>query len=356
MDATEQDKSEQATPFKLMRARRKGSVARGMDLGFLTVIGAFLVYMWVAGAGLGADLARASRDAIVTAPNVAGGAGELTALTAHLFGTISRPLAFLAFAIFATVLLFEMVQTGIVFSAQPLKPDFSRLNPAKGLKRVFSKRMLVETGKNILKFSVYVVIAWLVGRRALADLTATVGDAAGLAQSMFGAALRLVAWFGLAAIAFAVFDQVIVRKEFGKNMRMSRRELKREVRDREGEPRMKQRRKQLHAEFVAASQSLRSVRDADIVITNPVHYAVALRYDAATMAAPVVVSRGANKLAGRLKALAFRHGVTIVEDRALARTLYRLCAIDGAVPEQTYREVAAVYLRLRPRAATAGTA
>ena len=85
-----------------------------------------------------------------------GGPNELFALTGHVFGAVLRPLAFLAVAIFAIVLLFELLQTGIVFSAQPLKPDFSRLNPAKGLKRVFSKRMLIETAKNVLKFAVYV--------------------------------------------------------------------------------------------------------------------------------------------------------------------------------------------------------
>jgi flagellar biosynthetic protein FlhB len=178
-------------------------------------------------------------------------------------------------------------------------------------------------------------------------MLASVGDASGLSQALFGVGLRLVACFALAAFVFAAFDQVIVRKEFGRNMRMSRRELRREVRDREGEPRLKQKRKQLHAEFASASKSLRGVRDADVIVTNPVHYAVALRYDRATMPAPVVVSRGANGLALRLRKLAFRHNVVIVEDRVLARALYRSCALDGPVPEALYRDVAAVYMRLR---------
>jgi flagellar biosynthetic protein FlhB len=353
MENTEQDKSEQATPFKLQRARRKGSVARGMDLGFLVTLAAFLLYIWIAGDALGENLARASRDAIVTAPYVVGGSTELFALTGHVFGALIRPLTFLTLTIFAAVLLFELLQTGIVFSAQPLKVDFSRLNPAKGLKRIFSKRILIETAKNVLKFGVYVGITWLVLRRELDHLSASVGDAAGLAEALFGATLRLIAWFALAALFFAGIDQLIVRKEFGKNMRMSRRELRREVRDREGEPRLKQKRKQLHAEFVAASQSLRNVRDADVVVTNPSHYAVALRYDADAMAAPVVVSRGANALAERIKRLAFRYGVATVENKALARALFRFCGLDTPVPESVYREVAALYLALRPPPAEA---
>lgn len=356
MENTEQDRSEQATPFKLQRARRKGQVARGMDLGFVGVLAAFLLYMWIAGAGLGGEIARASRDAIVTAPSVVGGANELFALTGYVMGLVMRPLIFLAVTLFATVLLLELLQTGIVFSAQPLKLDFSRLNPAKGLKRIFSKRMLVETAKNVLKFAVYVVITWLVLRRALDDSSIHVGDAGSLAETMFAAGLRLLGWFTLAALFFAAFDQLIVRKEFGKNMRMSRRELRREVKDREGEPRLKQKRKQLHAEFVASSQSLRSVKGADVVITNPTHYAVALRYDAATMLAPIIVSRGANMLARRIKALAFRYGVVTIEDKALARALYRSCALDAPVPEAQYRAVAALYMALRPQPASQGAA
>jgi flagellar biosynthetic protein FlhB len=355
MEAAEQDRSEQATPFKLARARRKGSVARGADLGFLIAVGAFLLYMWIAGAGLGDRLAEASRAAIVTAPSLSEGSNALFALTGYVFSSVSRPLAFLCFSIFAAVLLFELVQTGIVFSAEPLKADFSRLNPAKGLKRLFSKRLLIETAKNILKFAVYVGIAWLVGRRAVGDALGSVGDAGGLSSAMYGAGLRLVACFALAALVFAALDQVIVRKEFGKNMRMSRRELRREVRDREGEPRLKQRRKQLHAEFASASKSLRGVKGADLIVANPVHYAVALRYDRATMAAPVVVSRGANGLAQRLRKLAFLHNVVIVENRALARALYRSCALDTPVPEALYREVAALYMGLR-KPAPAGEA
>lgn len=349
MDNSEQDKSEQATPFKLKRAREKGQVARGMDLGFLIGIAVLLLYMWIAGPGLGGDLAKASRDAIVTAPSVVGGQSELFALTGHVFGAVMKPLLILGVGVFAVVLLFEMMQTGIVFSAQPLKPDFSRLNPAKGLKRIFSVRMLVETLKNVLKLAVYATIAWLATRQALRDYFAGVGDAAGLAQAMFGAALKMLAWFVLAAIVFAAIDQMIVRREFGKNMRMSRRELRREHRDREGEPRQKQMRKQLHAEFVKASQSLRGVKGADVVVTNPTHYAVALRYDSAAMAAPTVVSRGAGDLARRIKALAFRHGVIVVENKALARSLYRRAALDAQVPETFYGQVASIYNRIRPR-------
>lgn len=347
MDGGELDKSEQATPFKLKKAREKGQVARGMDLGFLVGLAVLLLYLWIDGAALGGDIARASRDAIVSAPSVESGPGGLFALTGHVFGAVLKPMLTFLLALFATALLFEVLQTGVVFSAQPLKPDFGRLNPAKGLKRVFSKRMLVETLKNVLKLAVYTVVVWLCARQALDAYFARVGDGAGLAQAMFAAGMKLLAWFVLAALCFAAFDQLLVRREFGKNMRMSRRELRREHRDREGEPRQKQKRKQLHAEFVKASQSLRGVKGADVIVTNPTHVAVALRYDAAAMAAPQVVSRGAGDLAQRIRQLAFRFNVIVVEDKKLARALYRRAALDAPVPEALYQEVAALYNRLR---------
>ena len=158
--------------------------------------------------------------------------------------------------------------------------------------------------------------------------------------------MRLLIFCLLAGVVFAAIDQFLVRRDFTRKMRMSRRELRRESRDREGEPRMKQRRKQLHAEFVKLSQSMRNVRGADVLITNPTHYAVALRYDGRSMYAPTIVSQGANQFAQRLKQLAFVYGVVIVPAPELARALYR-CELNREIPETHYRRVADIYLRMR---------
>lgn len=349
MSDSEQNKSEKPTPFKLEQARKKGSVARGMDLGFLTGLSAFLAYIWISGDALADRVSLTGREVLVMAPTILDTPGELFALSGHLLASVARPLAFMCATVFAVVLLFELLQTGVVFTLQPLKPDFSKLNPVNGFKRVFSVRMLVETAKNILKMAVYTGISWMVIRRALEIDLASVTDASSLATALSSASFRLLAAVIAAAAAFAVLDQFISRKEFLKKMRMSGREVRRELRDREGEPRMKQRRKQLHAEFVKASQSLRNIRGADVVITNPTHIAVALRYEAGRMSAPKVVARGSDAFALRLRRLAFLYGVTIVEDRRLARALFQQCVLEGAVPESCYRQVADVYLALPNR-------
>lgn len=349
MEESEQDKSERPTSFKLTRARQKGAVARGMDLGFLTALAAFLGYVWIAGPLLGGAVGQAARGAFVGGLALADGDNALLSAVALLLSPVVRPLVLLLASVFLVVLLFEIVQTGVVFSAQPLKPDFSRLNPANGLKRLFSPRLLLETLKNVLKLAVYTTLAFLIIRAALRSDIGSVHDASGLVAVQTRTAMRLIAVFVLGAIGFAVLDQLIVRRQFLKKMLMSRREVRRESRDREGDPRFKQKRKQLHREFAKASQSLRGLRNADVLITNPQHVAVALRYEPATMQAPMLVSAGINHLAQRLKRLAFLYGIPIIESRALARELFGRSALNGPIPEDCFQPVADIYNAIRRR-------
>jgi flagellar biosynthetic protein FlhB len=207
--------------------------------------------------------------------------------------------------------------------------------------------MMIETAKNLLKLLVYTALAYVVLRHAQTiDLTSII-DARGLGAAMLGTGQRLLAFFIAGAALFAVLDQLIVRRDFARRMRMSPREVRREARDREGDPRIKQRRQRLHREFAKLSQSLRNVRGADVLIVNPTHYAVALRYDPKAMVAPKAVSLGAHQFALRLKKLAFIYGLVIVEDPPLARALYQACELNQLVPEQYYRAVADIYLSIR---------
>jgi flagellar biosynthetic protein FlhB len=354
MEENDQDKSELPTAFKLQRAREKGTVARGMDLGFFISLSVFLLYAWVNGATFASAIAQAARDTLVGGPRLADGPLAVLAVIPPLFAAVARPIVFMASAIFLTVLLFEVIQTGVVFSAQPLKPDFSRLNPAKGLKRLFSLRLLIETAKNIFKLVIYTTVGWLVIRGVFASDLGLLTDARGLSALIARAAFRLMAAFALVALFFTAIDQIIVRRDFLKRMRMSRRELRREHRDREGEPRLKQKRKQLHGEFVKLSQSLRGLRGADMLVTNPQHIALGLRYDPKTMAAPKIVSIGTNRLAQRLKRLAFIYGIPVFEDRPLARELLRRGALDCQIPEHCFQPVANIYNAMRRKGGSTG--
>lgn len=349
MEDNEQDKSELPTPFKLKKGREKGVVARGVDLGFATGLAAFLGYVWMSGPRLGGVIKTVGHDGFIASSSLAEGGGAVVSTTAILLSPALKPLAFMAGAIFLLVLLLELIQTGFVFSTHALKPDFNRLNPANNLKRLFSLRILIETAKNVLKLAAYSTVAYLVIRHVLASDIGSAVDGRSLFKLMFRVALRLVGVFVLLAAFFAVLDQIIVRRDFLKKMRMSKRELRRELRDREGEPRLKQKRKQLHAEFVKAGKSMRNIKKADVLVTNPTHYAVALQYEPGAMFAPVVVSAGANRLAQRLKQQAFVYGIPIYEDRELARELYFRCALESPVPEHCYKPVAKIYNAMRQR-------
>jgi flagellar biosynthetic protein FlhB len=349
-ESSEQNRSEQATPYKLTRARERGVVARGLDLGFLAALAAFAGYAWLAGGQLTDQVGLSARRSLVAAPNVLASPNELLAVTGQVLSSAVRPIGLLAGTVFLVVLAFELVQTGFVFSTEPLRPDFGRLNPTRGFKRVFSVRMLIETAKNLVKLGVYAAIAWMVISDARTGLAA-ITDGANLIPFLKREGLKLLGAFVLAAAAFAIIDQIIARWDFMGRMRMSRREVRRELRDREGDPRMKQRRRRLHGEFLKLSQSLRGIRGADVLITNPTHFAVALRYDHKTMVAPIVVSVGSHRFAQRLKRMAFVYGLSIVERPALAQALYARARLHHPVPEELYRAVADVYLDLRRKKA-----
>ena len=343
----EQNRSEEPTPFKLKRARERGMVARSTELGFLAGLITLIAFILVAGDAAMARLAAMMRRALAAGIDQAAEPQQLPALIASVYWSAAAPVLLIAATAVGIVLLFDLLQLrGFILSAHPLKPDFGRLNPAKGLKRLFSWRMLIETLKSIAKAAAYGIATYLAIRHAVANYAELAGDGDRLAEAMRLAALRLLYWFLLITIAFAALDQLLVRREYLKQMRMSRREITRESKDREGDPRIKQKRKQLHAEFVKASRSAGALPGADLLVVNPEHFAVALFYDRETMAAPQIMAKGRNRFALQMKDEAFRRNMPIIRAPELARALYRQATIGDEVPPQFYAAVADLYIDL----------
>jgi flagellar biosynthesis protein FlhB len=346
MDESELDKSEQASAFKLKKAREKGSVARSLDLGFFAVLAGAIGAFWIGGDALAFAIARASAKVFASSGNLDHASFELLTVMGQLFSPVVAPLFRFAVSLFVVALVLDFLQVGPVFSATSLKPDFSRINPAKGIKRLFSLKMLLEGAKSVLKLAVYATIAWLVIRKAIGAEGQSITNGAHLLAAMASTTIRLLMYCGLAALAFAALDQTLVRRDFAKRMRMSRRELRREHRDQEGEPRLKQKRKQIHAEFRKLAKSLREIRGSDFVIVNPDHYAVALRYQPGPLSAPRIVARGADHLAQRIKRVAFTYNVIIVQKPELARALFRRGRLTQEIPEDLFQSVADIYLEI----------
>lgn len=343
----EQNKSEEATPFKLRKARERGQVARGMDLGFVGSLVAVAAVTVFAGESFVSQLAAEMRYSFVAGITGANDPVEAIALVAATYGSAFRPLIVLGSAVIVILVTLELIQLrGFVFSTQPLKPDFKRLNPAKGLKRLFSIRMLKETLKSVLKFVCYSTAAWVLGKAALETWGVRLVDAGWLARAMEQSAARLLFVFIGLAIVFMAIDQIIVRQEFHKQMRMSRRELTREIKEREGEPRLKQKRKELHQQMREQIEGLGRIPGSDILVVNPDHFAVALIYDDKTMDAPRIRVKGRNHFAQLMKRKARLHSVPIVQNAPLARKLFTECRTGGTIQAQHYHEVARLYRKL----------
>ncbi len=350
-EGQDQDKTEEATPFKLRKAREKGQVARGMDLGFVGSLLALAATALMFGETFVFGLTQLMHHAL--------GAGIASAKEPHqaigLAGDMAwiafQPLIVLGVTLVLILFVLELLQLrGIFFTSHQLKPDFTRLNPAKGLKRLFSVRMLKETLKNLVKFAVYTTAAWWVVTWALETYGARLTDARQLALAMVGTGGRLIAVFIALAFFFMIVDQLIVRSEYRKQMRMSRRELTRETKDREGEPRFKQKRRDLHAQLRQQTEGLGRVQGSDLVVVNPEHFAVALRYEAESMDAPVVRTKGRNHFAQLIKRKALLLGIPVISDPVLARGLYQTSAIGQSIAPQYYHGVANVYRRhLKPK-------
>lgn len=353
----EQNKSEEATPFKLKRAREKGQVARGMDLGFFGALIALAAFLVVAGEGVAHRLSLLMRRALGAGIEGATDPQAATAIAAAVYWPAVQPVLLLGGTVVVIALLFEVVQLrGLIFTTHPLKPDFSRINPAKGLKRLFSMRVLKEAFKTVLKFAAYATVTVLVLQSVMATPGLAADGAKGLADAMHDAGLRLLMLFILLALFFAGLDQIMVRREFNKQMRMSRSELTRESKDREGEPRMRQKRKQLHAEFVKQAKDLGKLPGSDMLVVNPQHFAVGLGYDAGAMAAPRVTAKARNNNALAMKRQAFRLGIPIYENRPLARALYDRCATGSEIGAGEYAGVADLYFKLHASRADAARA
>jgi flagellar biosynthetic protein FlhB len=343
----EQNKSEEATPFKLSRAREKGSVARGIDLSFFAGLLGLAGFVSIAGEAMIGHLAQMMRRALAAGISNANDPHQAISVVAAAYWPALQPVVLFGGTIAAIVILLEIIQLrGFVFSAQPLKPDFSRINPAKGIKRLFSMRILKEALKSVLKMSVYTIVSYLLIRWAVRGAGMAVTDAGSLVGTMRSAGTRMLWTFVVLAFMFAILDQVLTRGEFRKQMRMSRREVTRESKEREGDPRIKRKRKQLHAEFVKRSKGLGALPGSDMLIVNPEHVAVALAYDRTKPGAPVVKAKARDLHAQMMKRLAARLHIPVVESPALARALYADYETGREIGENHYQAVAELYLKL----------
>jgi flagellar biosynthesis protein FlhB len=337
------DKTEKATPKHRREARKKGQVAKSVDLNGSVVLIVALFVISAVGPSIVENAGNAMRDAfgrIANSGEITTAAG-LNGLFHVLMNTMLATVVPIAVACLVAGLLANVAQIGFKPSLTALKPDVKRINPASGAKNLFGKRVVFETGKNLSKVAVIGVVAGFALVPKITHLGASVGTSAGaLGRLMGSGALSIAQRAAYAYLLIAIADVVWQRRRHEQSLKMTKQEIKDEAKQHElpAEVKGALRRRQLQA---ARARMMAAVPQADVVVTNPTHYAVALQYDG-TRPAPVVVAKGKGYVALAIRKIAEEHGIVIVPDPPLARSLHASVELDQMIPEEFYAAVAQV--------------
>jgi flagellar biosynthetic protein FlhB len=330
------ERTEKPTPRRRQEARRQGQVARSTDL-----TGAVLLLAGAAALPAFAGFTvETSREAMARAGESAqAGLPQTMAWWAQRSAAGLFP-PMLGLALLATVVV--AAQVGLAWSGEGMKPKWERVNPLAGFQRLFSRVAAMEGLKATAKFVVLGATTWFLVQAEWPRLAGLGGfGARTLANETVGAVQSLAARFGLVWLVIGVFDLFFQRKQLEKQLMMTRDELKREMREQEGSPEVRAAQHQRRRKIAKGGMATR-LKEADVLLTNPTHYAVAIRYDQSTTPAPIVVAKGADYLALKMREIAADVGLPQMEDRALARELYRRCEAGDPVPRDLYLPVAEV--------------
>ncbi|MBC8016284.1 MAG: flagellar biosynthesis protein FlhB [Sporomusaceae bacterium] len=335
------EKTEEATPKRKEEARKKGQVAKSMEINSVFVIVAAFFTLKVIGAYIFDELAGYMKFVF-------------TNLIVDDFTITSAQQVFIGFAmvflktvlpvlcvILVTALSINFVQVGFNFTMEPLMPNFDKINPLKGFGRLFSKRSLVELAKSLLKIAIIGGFVYRFMIKQTQQIPALIN--AELIDSLYLiASLILDLVFNISTVLFimAVFDYMYQWWEHQESMKMSKQDIKQEHKQAEGDPQIKGKIKQRQREM-AMRRMMQDIPKADVVVTNPTHFAVALQYDQ-EMLAPIIVAKGQDIIAQKIKEIAKEHKVIIVENKMLARALYTAVEIGQPVPHDLYQAVAEV--------------
>jgi len=337
-----EERTEQATPKRLSEARDKGQVAKSMDLiGAMGFFGVLVAFAATAGGFVSQSLAYLVRSLSTFGDPalVQGGYGQLFSGAMMEYASLVWPVLLAALVIGVAA---NLMQVGFIWSMDPIKPELSRLDPIAGLGRMFSVRALFDLLKAIIKMLLVGYAAYS-GVQGELNRLLQVGFAEGTAaivlvgRVLWTLALRV----GLVYVLIGTVDFLYQRYEHSKNLRMSRHEVKEEHKQMEGDPQVRAKQKE-RQRLLATRRMFSEIPKATVVVTNPTHFAVALKYEEASGGAPVVVAKGSDYLAQRIIAAAKTAKVPVIQQPEVARTLYSRVELGREIPIELYRVVAEV--------------
>jgi flagellar biosynthetic protein FlhB len=339
-DEEKGERTEQATPRRREKAREKGDVPKSRDLTSMCPLWTIFLF-FVFGGALFSSLVNYFRGALVRGVKSPLDETILTEIfrgDAIQVGMIMLPM----FAVMiVVVMIIHFMQTGFLITTVPLEPDITRLDPLKGIKRLFSLNVVYETIKGLLKVGALGLILYFVLRQEVFNLPLLVDmGMPTIVDYSFVQIKKLIMISVLMLTIFASADYAYQRWNYARELKMTKDEIKEEYKEVEGSPMVKARIRSIQRDL-ARRRMMQEVPKADVIITNPTHFAVALKYDLKEMQAPKVVAKGANLVAAKIKEIAGQHNVPIIEDKPLARALFGL-KLDQEIPEIFYKAVAAI--------------
>lgn len=350
-DTPERDqRTEEATPKKREDARGKGQVAFSSDLTVGVSLLAGSAVLQYLGPSMAAPLANLFQDLLRVGRLDDLEPGTIVSLAVRTLDASGRVLALIVPATAVAAMLAGLTQTGFNVTVQPLSPSLDRLSITKGWQRIWSRRSGVRGLMAMVKAAILSAVAWWVLQDEWTSLPHPTSLSTCVAEG-WRVSLSMANALALTLVAIGAIDFLFQRSEYESELRMTRQELKEEMKEQEGDPMIRARIKKLRRERMR-KQMLRDVRKATVVITNPTHYAVALAYDGEQRGTPKVVAKGKDFLAARIREEAQRHDVPIVERPAVARFLYQHVEIGAEIPPSLYAAVIEIFnylLRLRGR-------
>ncbi|MHC4182167.1 MAG: flagellar biosynthesis protein FlhB [Planctomycetota bacterium] len=342
MATSADEKTEPATPKRRQEARSKGSVAKSQDLNtaMMLLFGFILIYF------LGGTMFLSIKDTmcfLLRNPFYENfDVNTLQFLVAEISNKNLKGLLPILGGFMVIGIISSFSQVGFQLSPKALVPDFKKMDPIKGVKNLVSKKSLIKLAMALVKLSIMVLVAYFSIRKDIEPLMELVSmEVEGIFYSATSLIFGLILKITIILLILALFDLMYQRWQFAKDQRMTKHEVKQETKQQQGDPLIKSRIKTVQRQM-ANKRMMKAVPEADVVVSNPTHYAVALKYDANKMNAPKVVAKGLDLIALKIMGVAREHNVPVVEDRILARILYNTVEIDSEVPPKLYQAVAKI--------------
>jgi len=342
MAADDAERTEAPTPRRLSEARQHGQIARSADLNAaLGLLGGLLCLRWF-GPGLVSSLISFLRENLGERDPQAVGHIDLVSVMVSILMTVLTSVGPILIGLVVVALIANLMQVGWLFTWDPLTPKLNKLNPMNGFGRLFSSRSVVQLAINLVKLFVIGGVAYSAihgrGGQIMAAFDMEDGELlVMIATLLFDVGIRMA----LAMLLIAMIDYIWQKWRHVRDLRMTKQDVKEEMRRMEGDPIIKQRRRRM--QLAATLQKIRStVPKADVVVTNPTHFAVAIGYDAESMGAPRVLAKGQDYIAMKIREIAALHRIPIIERKPLAQALYKQVEVGEEIPEQFYKAIAEI--------------